>query len=154
MSFFGVCLGEEVVSREGAKARRTARGVSAFVVALLASSSALAEVPAALAYTQLPDARAEAAARGLMAEVRCLVCEGQSIADSDAEMAADMRAMIRARVAAGEEPGAIRAWLIERYGSSISYDPPLTIATAPLWIAPVLLVGAGIWFARRRFRKR
>ena len=58
-----------------------------------------------------------------MEELRCLVCQGQSIADSDAELAGDMRDLVRRRIAAGEKPAAIRAWLIERYGNWISYKP-------------------------------
>ncbi|MGH6658399.1 MAG: cytochrome c-type biogenesis protein, partial [Sphingomicrobium sp.] len=77
--------------------------------------------PAYWADRQLPDARAEAEAQALMVQIRCLVCQGQSIADSDAELAGDMRDLVRRRIAAGERPGAIRAWLIERYGSWISY---------------------------------
>ena len=128
-------------------------------VALLSgiSSSARADssMPAApYANTQLPDAAQEAAARDLMLSVRCLVCQGQSIADSDADMAADMRSMIRRRVAAGEKPAAIRAWLIERYGSWVSYQPVFDAQTALLWAAPFALIGTGVWLARGRFRKR
>jgi cytochrome c-type biogenesis protein CcmH len=104
--------------------------------------------------TQLADPKQEADAHALMESVRCLVCQGQSIADSDAELAADMRAMIRRRVEAGEKPEAIRSWLIERYGDWVSYKPVLDAATAPLWIAPFLLIAAGLWLARGRFRKR
>lgn len=104
--------------------------------------------------TQLPDARAEAQARALMGELRCVVCQGQSIADSDADMAADMRALVRQRIARGESPEAIRNWLIERYGDYVSYDPPLSGATALLWATPVLLLAVGAWIARSSFRKR
>ncbi len=109
---------------------------------------------AAYADTQLPDSKQEAAAKALMESVRCLVCQGQSIADSDAELAADMRAMIRKRVAAGEQPEAIRAWLIERYGDWVSYKPVLDVATAPLWIAPLVFLAIGLLLARGRFRRR
>jgi cytochrome c-type biogenesis protein CcmH len=109
---------------------------------------------AALADTQLPDPKQEAAAKALMESVRCLVCQGQSIADSDAELAADMRAMIRERVQAGEKPEDIRKWLIARYGDWVSYKPMFDTATAPLWIAPLILIGAGLWLARGRFRRR
>lgn len=104
--------------------------------------------------TQLPDRQAEAQARALMGELRCVVCQGQSIADSDADMAADMRALVRQRIARGESPGAIRAWLIERYGDYVSYDPPLSGATALLWATPILLLAVGGWIARSSFRKR
>ncbi len=124
---------------------------------LLLASPALADssMPAApLANTQLSDAKQERAAQALMLSVRCLVCQGQSIADSDAEMAADMRAMIRKRIAAGESPDDIRNWLIERYGNWVSYKPVFDAQTALLWIAPFGLLGAGIFLARGRFKKR
>ncbi len=104
--------------------------------------------------TQLPDPRAEAQARALMGELRCVVCQGQSIADSDADMAADMRALVRQRIAKGEKPEAIRHWLVERYGDYVSYDPPLSGATALLWATPILLLAIGAWIARSSFRRR
>ena len=125
--------------------------------ALLAVSPALADslLPAAeYANRQLPDPRQEAEAKALMETIRCLVCQGQAIADSDAEMAGDMRSLIRTRIAAGESPEEIRAWLISRYGNWVTYDPPLEPVTWPLWAAPVLLLLAGLWLARGRFRRR
>ena len=110
--------------------------------------------PAEYAYTQLPDPKQEAEAAALMQTLRCLVCQGQSIADSDADMAGDMRALVRRRVQAGEKPEAIRTWLIGRYGNWISYDPPLEPVTWPLWVAPLLLLGVGAFVARGRFRRR
>jgi cytochrome c-type biogenesis protein CcmH len=109
--------------------------------------------PPTLAYTQLPDAGQEARAKTLMDSLRCLVCQGQSIADSDAPMAGDMRALVRQRIAAGESPGQIREWLIQRYGDYVTYDPPCSWVTAPLWVAPLLLLGAGLIVARRTFGK-
>ncbi|WP_343527936.1 cytochrome c-type biogenesis protein [Sphingomonas sp.] len=103
--------------------------------------------------TQLPDPRAEAQARALMMELRCVVCQGQSISDSDADMAADMRALVRQRIARGERPAAIRDWLIERYGDYVSYDPPLSRATLLLWATPLLLLAIGAWIARGSFRR-
>ncbi len=110
--------------------------------------------PAPLSYSQLPDPRQEAAAKALMETLRCLVCQGQSIADSDAELAGDMRALVRERIARGEKPEAIRAWLVQRYGNWVSYAPPVEPATWLLWVAPVLLIGAGIAVARGSFRRR
>lgn len=109
--------------------------------------------PATLAYTQLPDPAQEAQAKALMNDLRCLVCQGQSIADSDAELAGDMRALVRQRIQAGESPDAVRDWLVQRYGKWVTYDPPLDAVTAPLWAIPVLLLGLGIWLARGRFRR-
>lgn len=105
------------------------------------------------AYTQLPDAAQEKQAKDLMATIRCIVCQGQAIIDSDAELAGDMRAMIRTRIEAGETPEQIKGWLIERYGNYVTYAPPLEPITWPLWLAPLLLLGAGAWLARGRFRK-
>lgn len=110
--------------------------------------------PASLAYTQLRDPAQEETARALMATLRCLVCQGQSIADSDADMAGDMRALVRERVRAGEPPEAIRRWLIARYGDYVTYDPPLSAVTWPLWAAPLLLLALGAWVARGSFKRR
>ncbi len=110
--------------------------------------------PAPLAYTQLADPGQEERAKALMETLRCLVCQGQSIADSDAEMAGDMRALVRERIAKGEKAETIRAYLIQRYGDYVTYDPPLSWVTAPLWIAPALLLVVGLLLARRLFRRR
>ena len=110
--------------------------------------------PARWANRQLPDAREEARARALMEELRCLVCQGQSIADSDAELAGDMRDLVRRRVAAGEEPSQIRNWLVQRYGSWVSYRPTDEPAAWPLWLAPVILLAIGVFLIRRRIRLR
>lgn len=108
--------------------------------------------PAYWANRQLPDPKQEEEAQALMAEIRCLVCQGQSIADSDAELAGDMRDLVRRRIAAGERPGAIRSWLIQRYGTWISYKPTGELAAWPLWFAPVALLVVGVWLLRRRIR--
>ena len=108
--------------------------------------------PAYWSDRQLPDPRQEAQAQALMGELRCLVCQGQSIAESDAELAGDMRDLVRRRIAAGEKPAAIRAWLVQRYGSWISYKPTDEPAAWPLWLAPLALLVAGGWLIRRRIR--
>jgi cytochrome c-type biogenesis protein CcmH len=89
-----------------------------------------------------------------METLRCLVCQGQSIADSDADMAGDMRALVRERIASGEKPEAIRAWLIDRYGAWVSYKPTIEPITWPLWAAPLALLALGLYLARGRFRRR
>ena len=108
--------------------------------------------PAYWSDRQLPDPRQEAQAQALMGELRCLVCQGQSIADSDAELAGDMRDLVRRRIAAGEKPATIRAWLVQRYGSWISYKPTDEPAAWPLWLAPLALLVAGGWLIRHRIR--
>ena len=110
--------------------------------------------PAQWADRQLPDARQEAAAKALMEQLRCLVCQGQSIADSDAELAGDMRHMVRSRIAAGQSPAEVRRWLVQRYGNWVSYKPPLEPATWGLWLAPLVLLGLGLWLALARLKRR
>jgi cytochrome c-type biogenesis protein CcmH len=127
----------------------------ALIVALLAAQPLLADSnlpPAYWANRQLPDPVQEAKAQALMAELRCLVCQGQSIADSDAELAGDMRDLVRRRIAAGEKPSAIRSWLVQRYGTWISYRPTDEPAAWPLWLAPTALLAIGVWILRRRIR--
>jgi cytochrome c-type biogenesis protein CcmH len=134
----------------------TRSGARLLIALLLGASPAWADSglpPSPYADRQLADPRQEAAATALMASLRCLVCQGQSIADSEAEMAGDMRAFVRTRIAAGERPDVVREWLVARYGNWVSYDPPLEPATWPLWGAPLLFLGLGAWIARRRFRK-
>ena len=124
-------------------------------LALAAASPALGDSnlpPAYWANRQLPNPKQEEEAQALMAELRCLVCQGQSIADSDAELAGDMRDLVRRRIAAGEKPSAIRGWLVQRYGSWISYKPTDEPAAWPLWLAPLVLLLAGAWLVRRRIR--
>ncbi|NUT01561.1 MAG: cytochrome c-type biogenesis protein CcmH [Sphingomonas sp.] len=128
------------------------------VLSLIVAAPALADSnlpPSYWAYRQLPNPKQEARAQALMEELRCLVCQGQSIADSDAELAGDMRDLVRRRIAAGEKPEHIRAWLVERYGDWVSYRPSAAPIAWPLWAAPIiLLVFGGAMVAGRLKRKR
>ena len=110
--------------------------------------------PAPDANRQLADPAKEAEAKRLMETLRCLVCQGQSIADSDADMAGDMRALVRQRIAAGESATQVRDWLIKRYGDYVTYDPPMSPLTAPLWLAPLALLVVGALIASRSFKRR
>lgn len=128
----------------------------ALMLALLAAQPLLADSNLPAAYwsdRQLPDAKQESKAQALMEEIRCLVCQGQSIADSDAELAGDMRDLVRRRIAAGEKPAAIRAWLVQRYGSWISYKPTAEPAAWPLWLAPLALLLVGAVLVGKRIRR-
>ena len=131
--------------------------VLAFLGFVLIAGPAFADSalpPDPYSYSQLTDPGQEAAANALMQQLRCLVCQGQSIADSDAELAGDMRALVRRRIEAGESPERVRAWLIDRYGAWVSFAPPVEPVTWPLWGAPILIAIAGLWLARGRFRRR
>ena len=110
--------------------------------------------PAPYAYRQLDDPAQEAEARALMETLRCLKCQSQSIADSDAPMAGDMRHQVRTRIAAGESPDAIRAWLVERYGDYVSYEPVVSATTWPLFAVPLLIVLVAVGVLWRRTRRR
>ena len=118
--------------------------------------AALAAEPASnapYANIQLRNPADEARAKALMVSLRCIVCQGQSIADSDASMAGDMRSLVRTRIAAGESAASIRQWLVARYGNYVTYDPPFAAAW-PLWLAPILMLAAGALIARASFRRR
>ncbi|MBL44191.1 MAG: cytochrome C biogenesis protein [Sphingomonadaceae bacterium] len=129
--------------------------VSSIVLALAIPLAAQQSMPPApYAYRQLDDPAQEAAAQELMETLRCLTCQSQSIADSDAPMAGDMRHQVRIRIAAGESPGEIRDWLMQRYGDYVSYKPEVSSTTWPLFAIPLLLVLVVGAVLLGRFRRR
>jgi len=105
-----------------------------------------------------PDAGVEERLKGLAEELRCLVCQNQTIADSNAPLALDLRNQIRTQIAEGRSDSQIRAYMVERYGDFVLYRPPFKASTAILWAGPfaLLLFGGGIAIAimRRRGRAR
>ena len=105
-----------------------------------------------LADVSLADPVQEAQALQLMDEIRCVVCQGQPISGSNAGLAGDMRRVIRERIAAGETPDQVRAWLVRRYGDWVSFEPLPSARTAPLWAMPLLALLAGAWLAARRLK--
>ena len=131
------------------------RGALLLLAALLAVPLVAQDAlpPAPYAYRQLDDPVLEARAHELMETLRCLKCQSQSIADSDAPMAGDMRHQVRTRIAAGETPEEVRAWLVERYGDYVSYEPRLSAATWPLYGVPVVLVLLALLVLWRRMRR-
>lgn len=133
------------------------RALLALVAALCLTAPALADdllPPAPYAYKQLDDPALEAKAQDLMETLRCLQCQSQSIADSDAPMAGDMRDVVRTKILAGEDPEAIRSWLVERYGDYVTYTPQLRSITWPLFAAPVLILLLAAFLLRGRFKRR
>jgi cytochrome c-type biogenesis protein CcmH/NrfF len=132
------------------------RWLALFFLALLAVPAAAQDSmpPAPYAYRQLDDPAQEAKARDLMHTLRCLKCQSQSIADSDAPMAGDMRSQVRMRIAAGEEPEAVRQWLVERYGDYVSYAPRVTSLTWPLFVLPAFLLALALLLLRTRFARK
>ncbi len=101
----------------------------------------------------LPDPVQEARAEALGRQLRCLVCQNESIEDSNADLARDLRRLVRQQIAAGATDEAATSWLVARYGDFVRLRPPVNGLTAVLWGSPVLAVLAGLGFAfwsRRR----
>ncbi len=119
-------------------------------IALMNALPALAVQPDEM----LPDPKLEARARTLSRELRCMVCQNQSIDDSDAPLARDLRILVRERLKAGDSDAQVLDFLVARYGEFVLLKPRLTRHTAVLWLGPpVLLVGGGLalfLFARRK----
>jgi|JI10StandDraft_1071094.scaffolds.fasta_scaffold735164_1 cytochrome c-type biogenesis protein CcmH len=130
------------------------RGVSILLPLCLLATAPQAIAQIDYANVQLTDPAQERAAKDLMETIRCVVCQGQSVADSNADLAADMRGLIRERIAAGEQPEAIRAWLIDHYGDWVSFKPQVDAASAPLWGIPILAMLAGLFLIRGRLKRR
>jgi cytochrome c-type biogenesis protein CcmH len=91
---------------------------------------------------------------GLSEQLRCLVCQNQSIAESNAELAIDLRRQINEQIAAGRTDGEIIDFMVQRYGDFVLYRPPFKAATVLLWLGPALLLLAGLWALRRALRQR
>jgi len=100
----------------------------------------------------LKDPALEARARALSAELRCLVCQNQSIDESEAPLAKDLRVLIRERLAAGDSDGEIVDFVVARYGEFVLLNPRFSAQTALLWLGPflIILAAAGFIFLRRR----
>jgi cytochrome c-type biogenesis protein CcmH len=122
-----------------------------FVLLLAAGAAALAQEPLVF-----DDAAQEERYNALTLELRCTVCQNQSLADSDAPLAQDLRAEIYEMMMAGRSDDEIKTFMIERYGDFVLYRPPMQGNTLALWILPIflLLVGAVIVFFTVRNRNR
>ena len=92
--------------------------------------------------------------RGLVEELRCLVCQNQTIADSDADLARDLRDKVDELLRAGRSDEEILAYMVERYGNFVRYRPPFDPATAILWLGPFVLAGVAVVFLLVRIRRR
>ena len=90
----------------------------------------------------------------LAEELRCLVCQNQSIADSNAELAVDLRRQIQEQIAAGRSDRQIIDYMVERYGDFVLYRPPVKATTLLLWMGPPLLFFIGLWLLLLYLRQR
>jgi cytochrome c-type biogenesis protein CcmH len=101
----------------------------------------------------LKDPAQEARAREITRELKCVVCQNQSVDDSDAPLAKDIRVLVRERIVAGETDDAVREYIVQRYGQRVLLRPPLGIDTALIWIGPFVLfaiaLGTALLFLRR-----
>ncbi len=127
-----------------------------FVLGLFCALLIAGPVAAVLPEEQLADPVLEARAREISQELRCVVCQNQSIDDSDAPLAADLRAIVRERLSAGDTNEEVMAYIVARYGNFVLLKPPLDPQTVLLWSAPLLvLIPGGLGLAlylRRRSR--
>ena len=123
---------------------RTGLTSAALLAALLLAAPAHAiSDPAEMLANPAQEARAEQIGK----QLRCLVCQNESIEDSGAVLARDLRGIVRQRVAAGDTDSQITAWMVARYGDFVRLRPPFNAVTALLWLSPVLAVGLGLGMA-------
>ena len=125
---------------------------------LLATLLLLVTLPLAAQEPRLADPELEARARDLQREIRCVVCQNESIDSSQAGIARDLRVLVRERLAAGDSDEEVREFLVDRYGDYVLFRPPMRADTWVLWFGPliVLIIGAGglaIAVVRRRRRQ-
>ena len=111
---------------------------------------------ASTAFAAAPDPALDARLKALESELRCLVCQNQTLAESNAPLAEDLRKEVREQALAGKSDDEIRAYLVARYGDFVLYKPPFEPVTYLLWLGPFLLLagGAAIWIALLRRRAR
>lgn len=112
---------------------------------------------AVLPNEQLTDPKLEARARAISEELRCVVCQNQTIDDSDADLAHDLRVLLRERLLKGDTDEQAKAFIVKRYGSYVLLKPPFRAETLLLWLGPLLVLiaggtGAALYVARRKPR--
>lgn len=122
------------------------RALTACLIALAISVAALA---VAVDEKPLEDPAQEAMARDLMKELRCVVCQNQSIEDSNADIARDLRQIVRERIAMGDTPDNVKAYLVDRYGDYVLLEPPLKKSTYFLWGSPFIFLGFVLYMVLR-----
>jgi cytochrome c-type biogenesis protein CcmH len=103
---------------------------------------------------QLADPTLEARARTLSKELRCLVCQNESIDDSNADLARDLRTIVRQRLVAGDSDGAVKQYLVARYGDFVLLEPPIKRTTYALWFGPAAVLVLGAFGMLAMFRRR
>lgn len=102
----------------------------------------------------LANPQQEKRAENLGSQLRCLVCQNESIEDSSADLAKDLRKVVRQRIAAGDTDQQVMQWMVDHYGNFIRLNPPFTLTTALLWFMPILALSIGLMVAFVTLRKR
>lgn len=120
------------------------------IVALLL----MGQLAGAIDPAALPDPVQQQRYLALIHELRCLKCQGETVADTPADFAKDIRAKVREMIVAGSSDAEIREYLVERYGEIILLRPRWSIANAWLWLSPVVLLGLGAFVGARVLRQR
>ncbi|MRV74424.1 cytochrome c-type biogenesis protein CcmH [Duganella sp. FT92W] len=123
-------------------------------MALLGLTALLALACAAVSAAPPAGAELEARVERLSTELRCLVCDNQTIADSNAQLARDLKGVVREQLAAGRSEDDVIAFLTQRYGDFVLYKPPLRASTWPLWFGPFILLGGGLWWLWRTLQRQ
>ena len=133
----------------GFLSRVAASLIMLIVGAFLALTPALAVQPDEV----LPDAKLESRARALSAELRCLVCQNQSIDDSNAPLARDLRLLVRERLSAGDSDTAVTKYVVARYGEFVLLRPPVSASTLLLWLGPPAMLLLTLMFLLMKVRR-
>ncbi len=126
----------------------------ALLVTMLCVLALGVRIACAVDPAELPNPALQGRYLGLSHELRCVVCQGESIADSNAPLAADLRRQVREMLLAGKSDEDVRDYMVARYGEYILYKPRLSIRTAWLWCAPGILLILGVAIAVRIVRQR
>lgn len=126
------------------------RGLLVIIASLLMAAQAATAAPAV---DLASDAVLEARVNEVSAELRCMVCQNQSLADSHAELALDLKNQVREQLRAGRSADEVVAFMTERYGDFVRYRPALKASTLLLWLGPLLLLAAASFALWRRLRE-
>lgn len=129
------------------------RYIAALILAFTASFTVTPPAMAVLPDEILADPVLELRARDISRDLRCLVCQNQSIDDSDAELARDLRIIVRERLLDGDSDGEVVAFVVDRYGDFVLLDPPFKNTTLVLWLGPAFIAAIGLLILILYFRR-
>lgn len=148
----GAALAQEADARSSAAPTAAAPAASTAAGPATAAAGAQAEAPSGRSLREQMSPEAERRLRKLEDELRCLVCQNQTLADSNADLAVDLRRQVESMVAAGRSDAEIKDYLVDRYGDFVLYRPRVQGNTLALWIGPFALLALGVlaWLVVQR----